>query len=182
MATDADFLTAVDFVIQQEVGPFPNGGLHTDPNDPGGTTKWGISQRAHPGVDVAGLTRDGAVQLYYTEYWQPSGAADQPMPLAQVMLDAAANQGVAAARQLLHDSGGDVNQYLALRAQRYLHTAQAVPSLAEYLPDWLHRLEDLAAAIKPSGAVGAGILVLLAVTLGLLALQGKLPGRRRRRV
>lgn len=178
MATDADFSTAVDFVIREEIGAFPNGGLHTDPNDPGGTTKWGISQRDHPDVDVADLSRDDAVGIYYTDYWQASGADRLPMPLAQVVLDTAANQGVTAAKQLVVASGGDVNQYLALRAQRYLTTAENNPGLARYLPDWLTRLEHLSSAIGPPG-VSVAIVGLVLVGLGILALNGQLPSGHR---
>lgn len=179
MATDQDFAAAVAFVIAQEVDPAHPDAATATPGDPGGLTKYGISSREYPGLDVANLTRPDAVRIYYSDYWQASGADQLAMPLAQVVLDTAVNQGVPAAQQLLQDSGGDVNSYLALRAQRYLHTAQSVPQLAQFLPDWLHRLEALTAAITPSGAVGAGVLVLLAVAVGILAAHGKLPLRRR---
>ena len=36
------------------------GEYSNDPNDPGGETKWGISKRAYPNLDIKNLTRDGA--------------------------------------------------------------------------------------------------------------------------
>lgn len=38
--------------------------------DPGGETKYGISKRAYPDVDIKGLTRDKALEIYYRDYWK----------------------------------------------------------------------------------------------------------------
>ena len=46
--------------------------LTKDPDDPGGTTKYGISKRANPDVDVENLTEDEAVLIYLDKYWKPS--------------------------------------------------------------------------------------------------------------
>lgn len=37
-----------------------------DPDDPGGTTKYGIDARDHPGVDVENLTLEGAAGIYHS--------------------------------------------------------------------------------------------------------------------
>lgn len=47
------------------------GKLVNDASDPGGLTKYGISARSHPGVDIAGLTEQGAKELYHSEYYKP---------------------------------------------------------------------------------------------------------------
>ncbi len=47
------------------------GGYVNDPRDPGGETRWGISQRNHPSLDIKTLTREQAVQTYRRLYWQP---------------------------------------------------------------------------------------------------------------
>ena len=39
--------------------------------DPGGVTKYGISQKANPDVDVPNLTKEEAIDLYYHKYWMP---------------------------------------------------------------------------------------------------------------
>ena len=57
-AYSPEFLAAVERVLAEE------GGYSSDPGDPGGATKFGISARAHPGVDIATLTRDAAVNIY----------------------------------------------------------------------------------------------------------------------
>jgi lysozyme family protein len=63
----ADFRLAVERTLALE-----GFGKLTDlRGDPGGLTKWGISQRAHPGLDIPSLTREDAIKIYRTEYWNP---------------------------------------------------------------------------------------------------------------
>ena len=40
-----------------------------DPADPGGSTKYGISQRAYPNLDITNLTLKGACDIYYRDWW-----------------------------------------------------------------------------------------------------------------
>lgn len=46
------------------------GGLVDDTDDPGALTKFGISTRAHPDLDIEGLTKDTAKEVYRREYWE----------------------------------------------------------------------------------------------------------------
>lgn len=44
-------------------------GLLVDhPDDPGGLTKYGISQRAYPNLDIRNLTRADAIHIYQRDY------------------------------------------------------------------------------------------------------------------
>ncbi|MGH9452368.1 MAG: glycoside hydrolase family 108 protein [Terriglobia bacterium] len=90
----ADFDTAVKFVLQNE-GPE----LVRDPNDPGGLTKFGISQRAYPRLDIAALTEAQASQIYRSDYWQFDFLASQA--LATKLLDLSVNFGKSSALKLL---------------------------------------------------------------------------------
>jgi lysozyme family protein len=47
------------------------GGYVNDPLDPGGETKFGISKRSHPLIDIKNLTIDQAKEIYQNEYWFP---------------------------------------------------------------------------------------------------------------
>lgn len=60
----AEFEKAVQAVLALE------GGLVDHPADRGGLTKYGISQRAHPHLDIAALTEAEARELYRA-YWFP---------------------------------------------------------------------------------------------------------------
>lgn len=60
----AEFDKAVQAVLALE------GGQVNHPADHGGLTKYGISQRAHPHLDIAALTEADARELYRA-YWLP---------------------------------------------------------------------------------------------------------------
>lgn len=47
------------------------GGYVNHPDDPGQETKYGISKRFNPDIDVVNLTVDGAKAIYYECYWKP---------------------------------------------------------------------------------------------------------------
>lgn len=63
-----------------------------DPDDRGGLTKFGIDQRSHPEVDVANLTQEQAVEIYWSE-WLDCSASKLPSPLSIVYFDAVVNTG-----------------------------------------------------------------------------------------
>jgi lysozyme family protein len=48
------------------------GGYVNDPRDRGGETKWGISSRSYPELDIAKLTRDDAAAIYYRDFYAGS--------------------------------------------------------------------------------------------------------------
>ena len=90
-----EFLSAVARVLDNE------GGYSSDPADPGGATRFGISARAHPGVDIETLTRDDAVQIYWRDWWLKFGFARLPAPAAAKTFDLSANMGPAHAIECL---------------------------------------------------------------------------------
>lgn len=45
-------------------------GYVNNPQDPGGETKWGISKRSYPDVDIASLTQEGAMAIYERDFWR----------------------------------------------------------------------------------------------------------------
>ena len=71
-AYSPEFLSAVERVLADE------GGYSSNPADPGGETRFGISARSNPGVDIATLTRDQAVNIYWREWWLRFGFAQLP--------------------------------------------------------------------------------------------------------
>lgn len=70
------------------------GGYVNDPNDPGGETKWGISKRSYPSVDIKNLTRDGAIAIYLRDFWNPLKADRFHDGVAFQLLDSAVNSGI----------------------------------------------------------------------------------------
>ena len=94
-AYSAEFLIAVERVLADE------GGDSTNPADDGGATRFGISARAHPGVDIATLTRDAAVKIYWEEWWVRFGFAQLPAAVAAKTFDLAVNMGASNAIECL---------------------------------------------------------------------------------
>ena len=173
MATEADFQTALAFVIGDPYGDPGGEEMGYNPADPsyrgvvqGNYDAYRVAH-GYATQDVRNITGDELVDFYRSGYWVPSGAAALAMPLAQVVFDTAVNMGVTQAKTLAADSAGDVNQLLALRAQRYAAIAENNPSKARELGGWLQRLDHLATAIGPVGGVSAAVVVLVGVAFGL---------------
>lgn len=95
---DERFLQAVEVVLAHE------GGYVNDPRDPGGETKYGISKRSYPHLDIANLTREDAIAIYYRDWWQRYGYGRlQDEAIATKLLDMAVNMGPATAHRLLQE-------------------------------------------------------------------------------
>ncbi len=77
------------------------GGLVNDPQDPGGLTKFGISQRSYPALDIRALSLDDAKAIYQRDYWAPIQGEALPAGLDLLLLDHAVNAGPARAIRLL---------------------------------------------------------------------------------
>jgi len=84
----AKFEPAIKKVLQHE------GGYVNSIHDPGGETNFGISKRAHPDVDIANLTLEGAKKIYYDEYWEKYGYDYlRSQKLANKLFDISVNVG-----------------------------------------------------------------------------------------
>jgi len=89
------FDRAIDLILAEE------GGYVIDPLDPGGETKYGISKRAYPEINIGSLTLDQAKTIYMRDYWEPCKCDSLPWPLSLFVFDAAVNQGTDAAIKML---------------------------------------------------------------------------------
>lgn len=49
------------------------GGYVDDPTDPGGPTKYGISQQQYPNLNIEKLSYLDAKEIYYKDFWQQFG-------------------------------------------------------------------------------------------------------------
>ena len=65
--------------------------------DSGGVTKYGISSKNHPDVDVPNLTYEMAREIYDKVYLGYSGIYHLPQPLQEQMLDFAVHSGIGTA-------------------------------------------------------------------------------------
>lgn len=133
------FENAVNFVLRKEGGYVANDGG-------AGPTNMGINSRAHPGIDVANITPDGAKAIYRKDYWDAIGGDNLPPATALIAFDAAVNQGLPTAKDMLEKSGGDPTKLLELRKARYEETAKSDPEKAKFLTGWMQRLDDVSKA------------------------------------
>ena len=69
------------------------GGYVDDPLDRGGETKYGISKRAYPKLDIKKLTKNDAIEIYKKDYWNPSKADRLPSKLQASYFDMCVNMG-----------------------------------------------------------------------------------------
>ena len=81
-------------------------GYVNNPDDPGGETKYGISKRAYPNVDIAGLTLGTAQAIYRADYWNAVQGDSLPWPFALLVFDCAVNQGQGIAQRLMQSALG----------------------------------------------------------------------------
>jgi len=89
------FVQAVTRVLANE------GGYASLPNDPGGETNFGISQRDYPRLDIRNLTREGAMAIYFRDFWKAGRYAELPNAIAVKLFDLSVNMGPAHAVQCL---------------------------------------------------------------------------------
>lgn len=96
---DTVFEKIIPWVLQHE------GGYVNHPNDPGGETKYGITKRTYPELDIKNLTLDQAKQIYYEDWWkrQQYDKIEDPRVAAKVF-DTAINTGPSPAHVMLQRS------------------------------------------------------------------------------
>lgn len=111
------------------------GGYVNNPADPGGETRYGISKRAYPNLDIAALTLEEAQAIYLRDYWTPLNCDAMSWELALINFDCAVNQGLSVARTISRVAQ-DAAQFQAERAVRYA----TLPTFDQFGRGWMRRL------------------------------------------
>lgn len=150
------FNEAIEKVLVHE------GGYVNDPNDAGGETKYGISKRAYPDIDIKNLTKEEAKKIYEQDYWLKSYADKLPLDVRYIHFDTAINMGRSAAARLLQRSIGGIavdgkigNQtlsnthktnlfkYALYRLAHYNKIIGRKNSQVKYINGWTNRVLDI---------------------------------------
>jgi lysozyme family protein len=159
--SDERFEHAVSFVLSHE------GGYSDDADDDGGETKFGISKRSYPDIDINALTVEQAKAIYKRDFWEPQLYKDiKDVNLATKVFDLAVNMGSnwahrlvqralrATGQDILEDgilgpmtlaaiNKADLTDLLAAlksEAAGYYRTLAATkPKRAKFLKGWLKR-------------------------------------------
>ena len=128
-----------DIAFERVIGH--EGGYVDDPNDPGGETKFGVSKRSYPDVDIASLTVEDAKAIYRRDYWERAGCHKLPGRVAFQVFDCAINSGVETALRLLKQSASatEADTVLRFNAERlaYMTSLRVWPSFSK---GWARRI------------------------------------------
>jgi hypothetical protein len=117
--------------------------ISRDPNDPGGTTKWGISGHHHPGIDIEKLTEDKAKAIAKPEYWNAAGCDRRPWPLDLLAFDTAFNLGLDDV-QAIDPKASTWEAWLLRRVMKHIRVARKLPfEVRKNRWGWLFRCYDL---------------------------------------
>lgn len=81
------------------------GGYAFSAKDPGGETKFGISKRSYPSLNIARLDRETAKAIYHKDFWLPLGDDAHPAIKFQAF-DFAVNSGIQTALRKLQRAIG----------------------------------------------------------------------------
>ena len=142
-----NFEKSLDFVFRWE------GGISNDSDDPGGETKFGISARSHPDIDITQLTKRDAIETYRRDYWPVASGFKWPACLA--VLDAAVNCGNNKAQAFIDESIRDWDgpgpipamelalMICAARDKFYAKLAAKKPVMRKYIIGWSNRVNAL---------------------------------------
>jgi lysozyme family protein len=81
---------------------YHEGGYVKDPQDAGGETKFGVSKRSYPHLDIKNLTRDQARQIYFVDFWMKAKCEDiEDENIATKLFDLAVHTGIPQAIKLI---------------------------------------------------------------------------------
>lgn len=94
----SNFEICVGIILKEE------GGLSTNKDDPGRITKYGISARAYPHLDIRNLSKDAAVNIYRADYWNPIRCEELPTGVDLLVFNAAVNMGQVTAVKILQEA------------------------------------------------------------------------------
>jgi len=102
------FEEAVEKVLKHE------GGYVNHPSDPGGETKYGISKRSYPYLDIQSLTVEDAKEIYRRDWWDKYGYGTLMGNIGEKLFDFAINMGAESAHRLLQRAINHLGQKIVV--------------------------------------------------------------------
>jgi Glycosyl hydrolase 108 len=160
----SDFQRALEITLKYE------GGYANHPNDPGGATQNGVTQRVYnkyrtmrrkPIRGVQHIARNELEDIYQSGYWIASGASSCEWPLSLAVFDLAVNSGAGRARQFLAEIGevgtprDRADRLMMRRRKFFLAIVAHNRRLAVFLQGWFSRCDQLEEAIATTRGVEA---------------------------
>jgi lysozyme family protein len=145
-----EFERAVSFTLSVE------GGYVNDKNDPGKETKFGISKKSYPNLDIKNLTIEQAKEIYKRDYWDKAHCDDFMFPWNIIMFDSAVHHGVGRAKILIKEPVSmlirtDTWQDFLLRRMTYMTECRKADI---YMWGWARRIAKLYKFIDKELTIG----------------------------
>ena len=158
-------LTTFDEIVEKVLEY--EGGYINDPDDPGKETKYGISKKHNPKIDIRNLTVDQAKEIYHKKYWIPNKCDSLPSHLRHLYFDSCVNQGAAKATKVLQKAINnkstsivkvdgkigpktiaasqdlELDRAKAYRIKSYVHVISFNPRLEKYFYGWFRRVIEI---------------------------------------
>lgn len=124
----ADFEKAIEIVL------FNEGGYVNDCRDSGGETKFGISKKAYPSIDIKNLTKEKAKEIYRKDYWELNRYYEiSSQDIANKVFDLAINIGSYNANKILQKTVNFIESYtIAVDGIIGEHTLEGLNGKSEY--------------------------------------------------
>ena len=154
------FKEIIEKVLEHE------GGYVNDPKDLGGETKYGITKRFYPDVDIKNLTIEQATEIYKKDYWDKNKVESLPQNLWHIYFDMCVNMGKRTAVKVLQRAavnkgrkievdgglgpmtigalkGVELDRVRAYRVKYYVDLITAKPEQEKFYLGWFRRATEV---------------------------------------
>ena len=142
------------------------GGYVNDPTDLGGETKYGITKRFYPDIDIKNLTIEQAKEIYKKDYWDRNKVESLPQNLWHIYFDMCVNMGKRTAVKVLQRAavnkgrdievdgglgpmtigalkGVELDRVRAFRVKYYVDLIPAKPEQEKFYLGWFRRATEV---------------------------------------
>ena len=154
------FKEIIEKVLEHE------GGYVNDPKDLGGETKYGITKRFYPDIDIKNLTIEQATEIYKKDYWDKNKVESLPQNLWHIYFDMCVNMGKRTAVKVLQRAavnkgknievdgglgtmtigaldGVELDRVRAVRVKYYVDLITAKPEQEKFFLGWFRRATEV---------------------------------------
>ena len=154
------FKEIIEKVLEHE------GGYVNDPKDLGGETKYGITKRFYPDIDIKNLTIEQATEIYKKDYWDRNKVESLPQNLWHIYFDMCVNMGKRTAVKVLQRAavnkgknievdgglgpmtigalkGVELDRVRAFRVKYYVDLITAKPEQDKFYLGWFRRATEV---------------------------------------
>ena len=142
------------------------GGYVNDPKDLGGETKYGITKRFYPNLNIKELTIEQAKEIYRKDYWDKNKVESLPQNLWHIYFDMCVNMGKRTAVKVLQRAavnkgrkievdgglgpmtigalkGVELDRVRAFRVKYYVDLITAKPEQEKFYLGWFRRATEV---------------------------------------